>query len=76
MDLIDFLSGEDAETKLEAQERIDGLGRVERAVLYLWVTGYTQVEIGRMFGYTQGRISQILRGINKTPRNATIDIRG
>lgn len=76
MNLVDFISDEDADKRLEVQERINDLGRIQRAVLHLWVEGYTQAEIGRMFGYTQGRISQILSGINKSPRNATIDIRG
>lgn len=65
MDLIDFLSDEDAETRLEAQERIDNLGRVERAVLYLWVTGYTQVEIAHIFGYTREHINRILAKISQ-----------
>ena len=66
MDLIDFLSDEDAETRLEAQERIDDVGRVERAVLYLWVTGYTQEGIGCMFGYSQQHISRILTNMCKS----------
>lgn len=76
MNLSDFISHEDAEKRIEVQERINDLGRIQRAVLHLWVEGYTQAEIGVMFGYTQGRISQILASINKTPLNATIDIRG
>jgi len=65
MNLIDFVSEEDAEKRIEVQERIDDLSRIERAMLHLWVTGYTQAEIAHMFGYSQARISQILKKICK-----------
>ena len=32
MNLIDFVSEEDAEKRIEVQERIDDLSRIERAV--------------------------------------------
>ena len=65
MNLIDFVSEEDAEKRIEVQERIDDLSRIERAVLYLWVTGYTQAEIGVIFGYSQSQISRILKNLCK-----------
>lgn len=63
MNLVDFLSEENADKRTEAQDRIDGLGHIEKAVLYLWVVGYTQAEIGEIFGYSQQHISRILAGI-------------
>ena len=39
MNLIDFVSEEDAEKRIEVQERIDDLSRIERAMLHLWVEG-------------------------------------
>ena len=65
MNLVDFVSKEDAEKRIEVQERIDDLSRIERAVLYLWVTGYTQAEIGVIFGYSQSQISRILKNLCK-----------
>lgn len=65
MNLIDFVSEEDAEKRIEVQERIDDLSRIERAVLYLWATGYTQAEIGVIFGYSQSQISRILKNLCK-----------
>ena len=64
MNLVDFVSEEDAEKRIEVQERIDDLSRIERAVLYLWVTGYTQAEIAHMFGYSQQHVSRILSSIH------------
>lgn len=66
MNLIDFVSEEDTEKRIEVQERIDDLSRIERAMLHLWVEGYTQAEIAHMFGYSQARISQILNAIYKS----------
>jgi len=65
MNLIDFLSEEDAEKRIEVQEAIGQLGHTDRAVLYLWVTGYTQAEIGVIFGYSQSQISRILKNLCK-----------
>ena len=66
MNLVDFVSEDDAEKRIEVQERIDDLSRIERAMLHLWVEGYTQAEIGVVFGYSQARISQILNNIYKS----------
>ncbi len=70
MNLIDFVSEEDAEKRIEVQERIDDLSRIERAMLHLWVEGYTQAEIAHMFGYTERHIRRILANISeKCPIN-------
>jgi len=66
MNLSDFIADENADKKIEITEAIERLGHIDRAVLYLWVEGYTQAEIGRMFGYSQQRISQILANISKS----------
>jgi DNA-directed RNA polymerase specialized sigma subunit len=63
MNLSDFIAHDDVDKKIEIQEAIRQLGHTDRAVLYLWVIGYTQTEIGVMFGYSQARISQILKTI-------------
>ena len=65
MNLSDIIAEENADKKIEIEEAVNRLGHIDRAVLYLWVTGYTQAEIGRMFGYSQQRISQILANISK-----------
>ena len=54
------------ENKIDIERAMGRLSYREAAVLYLWVTGYTQAEIGRMFGYSQQRISQILANISKS----------
>jgi len=64
MNLIDFVSEDDAEKRIEVQERIDDLSRIERAMLHLWVEGYTQAEIAHMFGYSQQHVSRILSSIH------------
>ena len=64
MNLGDFVCG-DADRKIETEQAIEKLGHIDRAVLYLWVEGYTQAEIAHMFGYCQQRISQIIANISK-----------
>ena len=54
------------ENKIDVARAMGRLSYREAAVLYLWVTGYTQAEIGRIFGYSQQRISQILANISKS----------
>ena len=66
MNLTDFIAEENADQKIEIAEAVERLGHIDRAVLYLWVEGYTQAEIGRMFGFSQQRISQILANISKS----------
>ena len=66
MQLSDFIAQSDVDRKIEIQETIQRLGHIDRAVLHLWVIGYTQEEIAQMFGYSQARISQILNNIYKS----------
>jgi DNA-directed RNA polymerase specialized sigma subunit len=66
MNLADFVAEENADQKIEIAEAVERLGHIDRAVLYLWVEGYTQAEIGLIFGYSQQRISQILANISKS----------
>ena len=58
-------STDDIDRKLDAQQQINRLGHIDRAVLYLWCGGYSQSEIATMFGYSQQRISQVLAKISK-----------
>ena len=59
------------ENKIDVERAIGRLSRREAAVLYLWVTGYTQAEIGRMFGYTDRHIRRILANISeKCPKSS------
>ena len=53
------------ENKIDVERAIGRLSYREAAVLYLWVTGYTQAEIGEKMGISQQRISQILANISK-----------
>lgn len=66
MNLSDVVSQENADKKIEIEEAVNRLGHIDRAILYLWVEGYTQAEIGAIFGYSQQRISQILANISKS----------
>ena len=63
------------ENKIDVERAMGRLSRREAAVLYLWVTGYTQAEIGRMFGYSQQRISQILANISKSSEKLDVNYR-
>jgi DNA-directed RNA polymerase specialized sigma subunit len=65
MNLSDLISDEDVDKRIEVQERIDDLSRIERAMLHLWVEGYTQAEIGVVFGYSQSQVSRILKNLCK-----------
>lgn len=53
------------ENKIDVERAMGRLSYREAAVLYLWVTGYTQEEIGEKMGVTHQRISQILANICK-----------
>ena len=64
MNLGDFVCG-DADRKIETEQAIEKLGHIDRAVLYLWVEGYTQVEIGVIFGYSERHIRRILANIRE-----------
>ena len=41
MELSDFIAHGNADKRIEIQEAINQLGHTDRAVLYLWVIGYT-----------------------------------
>lgn len=59
------------ENKIDVERAMGRLSYREAAVLYLWVTGYTQAEIGRMFGYTDRHIRRILANISeKCPKSS------
>ncbi len=63
MNLDDMFATNDTmsvDNKLDAQRAIDKLGHIDRAILYLWVCGFSQTEIGSIFGYSQGHISKLL----------------
>ena len=66
MNLGDFVSQENADKKLEIQETIQRLGLIDRAVLYLWVIGYTQEEIAHIFGFSQSKICRLLGNLHKS----------
>ena len=53
------------ENKIDVERAMGRLSRREAAVLYLWVTGYTQAEIGEMVGCDQSTISRILASMHK-----------
>ena len=53
------------ENKIDVERAIGRLSRREAAVLYLWVTGYTQAEIGEAMGVNQSTISRILANMHK-----------
>jgi DNA-directed RNA polymerase specialized sigma24 family protein len=67
-DLFCTTSSTDAiDNKLDAQKAIEKLGHIDRAILYLWVNGFSQLEIAKMFGYSQGHISKLLDRMNRQP---------
>ena len=66
MTLSDYVSHEDVDKKIEIEEAIGRLGHIDRAVLYLWVEGYTQAEIGVIFGYSQSKICRLLANLHKS----------
>lgn len=63
MELSDFIAHENVDKRIELQEAIKQLGHTDRAVLHLWVIGYTQAEIACMFGYTERHIRRMLSKI-------------
>jgi DNA-binding CsgD family transcriptional regulator len=56
MNLSDLISDEDVDNRIEIDQAIGQLGQTDRAVLYLWVIGYTQSEIANIFGFSQSKI--------------------
>jgi DNA-directed RNA polymerase specialized sigma subunit len=66
MNLSDYVSHENADKKIEIQQTVDQLGHIDRAVLHLWVEGYTQTEIANIFGFSQSKICRILANLHKS----------
>ena len=60
MNLSDIIAEENADKKIEIEEAVGRLGHIDRAILYLWVVGYTQAEIAHMFGYSREHVNRIL----------------
>lgn len=58
-------STEAVDRKIDAQRAIEKLGHIDRAILYLWVVGYTQAEIAHMFGYSRRHVNTLLNNISK-----------
>ncbi len=61
----DLFAEESVDDKLDAQRAIEKLGHIDRAILYLWVTGYSQVEIARIMGYSREHINRIIAKISQ-----------
>ena len=66
MQLSDFIAQSDVDRKIEIQETIQRLGHIDRAVLHLWVIGYTQEEIAHIFGFSQSKICRLLANLHKS----------
>jgi DNA-directed RNA polymerase specialized sigma subunit len=62
MNLSDiFAEGtESVDNKIDAQKAIEKLGHIDRAILYLYVIGHTQVEIACILDYSESQISKLL----------------
>ena len=67
MTLADMFAPDEqgVENKIDVERAMGRLSKREAAVLYLWVTGYTQAEIGEMVGCDQSTISRILASMHK-----------
>ena len=59
------LDEQGVENKIDVERAIGRLSRREAAVLYLWVTGYTQAEVAEIMGVNQSTISRILANMHK-----------
>ena len=66
MNLSDLISDENVDKRIEIEQAIGQLGHTDRAVLYLWVIGYTQTEIANIFGFSQSKICRILGNLHKS----------
>ena len=75
MKLSDFIAHDDVDKKIEIQEAIGQLGHTDRAVLYLWVIGYTQNEIANIFGFSQSKICRILGNLHINGKNWRVNYR-
>ncbi len=74
MNLSDLFAPDEQgiENRIDVERAIGRLTFREATVLYLWVTGYTQAEIGEAMGVSQQRISQILADISKKSQNVVV----
>lgn len=59
------LDEQGVENKIDVGRAIGRLSKREAAVLYLWVTGYTQAEVAEIMGVNQSTISRILANMHK-----------
>ena len=66
MNLSDFIAHENVDKRIEIEQAIGQLGHTDRAVLYLWVIGYTQEEIAHIFGFSQSKICRLLANLHKS----------
>ena len=69
MKLSDFISHDNIDKRIDAEHAIGRLTHIEKAVLYLYVTGHSQAEIGAIIDYSQQHISRILDGITEKQTN-------
>ena len=53
------------ENKIDVERAMGRLSYREAAALYLWVTGYTQAEIGEKMGCDHSTVSRILSKMHK-----------
>ena len=56
---------ESADNRIDAEMAIKKLGHLDRAILYLWVVGHTQAEIGAIVGLSQSQVCRILADMHK-----------
>jgi DNA-directed RNA polymerase specialized sigma subunit len=65
-DLYDCQDQDDIDDKIDAEIACAKFSHINKAVLYLYVIGYTQTEIGAIVGYSHQHISRILRSMCKS----------
>jgi DNA-directed RNA polymerase specialized sigma subunit len=65
-DLYACQDQDSVDNKIDAENAIGRLNHIEKAILYLYVSGHTQSEIGAIFGYHQSTICRILNSMHKS----------
>ena len=50
---------------IDAEKIIASMPERNRLIMCLYILGYTQTEIGRLFGVSHQRVSKIMRKINR-----------
>ncbi len=67
MTLADLFAPDEqgVENKIDVERAMGRLSYREAAVLYLWVTGYTQEEIGEAMGCDQSTVSRVSAKMHK-----------